>query len=99
MIKEIKGFQNSLKEFVRYLNLLNLLGLEVRVGFVPYDDDAPSIHSGWKDLGGYMEILEFIDRFVKLGGGNEILYSAIDYAVRYADWARDVEGHIILVTD
>ena len=96
MVEEIKGIQNSLKAFVGYLNEQSI---EVRIGMVPYDDYAPSNYYGWKDLSGYKETLEFINRFMKLSGGNEIPYTAIDYAVRHADWSKDAERHIILVTD
>ena len=96
MREEIKGIKNSIKQFTRDLNEH---GFEPRIGFVPYDDYAPSAYYGWLDFNNDQETYDFLDGFRKMVGGNEIPYSAIFYAVNNSDWARDSERHIILVTD
>jgi len=98
MSEEIEGVKTSLKNFIRYLNTV---GFDAKVGFLPYDDYAPSSYLalGWQNLSVYDDTLSFIDKIHRLNGGSEIPYTAIDRVFEKANWTNDSERHIVLVTD
>jgi len=96
MDSEIYGVQSSLERFIDHLNGI---GFNARVGILAYGSYAPS-SAGWQDLGDFSDTLTFIsNRLMNSAGGTEVPYTAIYYVFENADWDKDAEKHIILVTD
>jgi len=96
MDSEIAGVERSLEKFI---NHLNEIGFNARVGLLPYGSNAPS-SAGWQDLSDYSATLDFIYRRLNnSAGGYEVPYTAINYVFENAGWNKDAEKHIILVTD
>jgi len=102
MGEEINGIKNSLSDFVEYLNIV---GLDVMIGLIPFDDFAPSrdiaINPKWLDLCSKNEALEYIKQLRANGGDDnpENPYAALMFAGENPKWRFGSERISVLITD
>ena len=105
MGNEIDGLKNSLVNFINYLKDG---GFDVKVGIVPYDDNAPAGGSdystydpAWQNLTDLTTARDYVSKLYASGGGDypENTYGAIMYAWNNASWRAEAQRIFILFTD
>ena len=100
MSDAIDGVKESLKAFISYLNII---GLDVHTGVVPFDDGVPAraIRKAWKNLSELESTSNYIGKLYADGGDDtpENPYTAIAFAYNNADWRLNSEKILVLLTD
>ena len=100
MADAIEGVKKSISDFISYLNVI---GLDVLIGVVPFDDRVPAHNIGkdWKNLSEIKDTKAYLQKLYAEGGndGPENPYSAIAFAYENANWRTNSDKTFVLITD